>query len=169
MSRKALVLALLLPLAVLVMGVVRAEKHLANSRAWVFDVTGYDPRDLLRGHYIQFRLDLHEEAELEPCDDGKEECCWCLEPNAENEPPRVRRATCSRAKDECSGFVQARSLEQLRRYYIPEQDAGALEAKLQKAAQEKTARLEVAVNVAGQAQVKRLLIDGQEIRADTTR
>ena len=63
--RFRLALALALPLVVIAIGIVRGELHLAGARRWTFEVGGYDPRDLLQGRYLAYRLELHEEAPLE--------------------------------------------------------------------------------------------------------
>lgn len=117
MSRKVLMVALLLPLLVILLGIAKAEWHLAHARTWAFDITGYDPRDLLRGHYLQYRLVLHESEPLEPCrEDLGEACCFCLTATAANAPPKVQRARCERARASCEGLLQTRYLKQLERY-----------------------------------------------------
>lgn len=164
MSRNWLIAALLLPLVVIGIGIGRAEHHLAHSTAWVFEIDGYDPRDLLRGRYIQFRVDLHEDTPLEVCDDNQSDrCCLCLTRNDDKALPRVQRATCERAK-QCDGLMQTRYLSELRRYYIPEEDAWKLEQQFMDAARESQARLRVAIDDSGKPQIESLLINGQEIR-----
>lgn len=166
MPRNLLIVALLLPLAVIGIGIGRAEHHVANSRLWLFDVNGYDPRDLLRGHYIQFRLDLHEMPPRETCDDDSgAACCLCLTMLSADAPPQVERATCETARTLCDGALQTRFLSQLNRYYIPEQDAWKLEQDFQAAAQSGSARLRVAINKEGEPQIDGLLVNGNEILA----
>lgn len=165
MSRNLVIVALVLPLLVIGLGIVRAERHLATSASWLFEVDGYDPRDLLRGHYIQFRVDLHEEAPLDACDDNQSDrCCLCLTPTSAQNPPRVQRATCERAQSQCEGVLQTRYLSELRRYYIPEEDASKLEQQFRDAAQERRALLRVAIDDAGKPQIESLLVNGEEIR-----
>lgn len=165
MPRNLVIVALLLPLCVIGLGIVRAERHLARSTSWVFEVDGYDPRDLLRGHYIQFRLDLHEEAALEACDDDRSErCCLCLTATTKDQPPRVQRSTCARATSQCDGVLQTRYLSELRRYYIPEEDAWKLEQQFREAAQASRALLRIAINDDGKPQIEALLVNGHEIR-----
>ncbi|VWX57440.1 GDYXXLXY domain-containing protein [Sphingorhabdus sp. 109] len=50
-------LALLLPLAglALIWWITERESH--QGTEWDVPIAGYDPRDLLRGHYVQFRYD----------------------------------------------------------------------------------------------------------------
>jgi uncharacterized membrane-anchored protein len=54
MSRRVTLVAVALPLLAIVLGIVRAERFLGRTRDFVLEIGGYDPRDLLRGHYLQF-------------------------------------------------------------------------------------------------------------------
>jgi uncharacterized membrane-anchored protein len=166
MSRKVLFAALAFPLLVLALGIGRAEHHLRNSKKWVFEVTGYDPRDLLRGQYIQFRIALHETAAPVRCDDhGPESCCFCLTGDASDVPPRVERTTCANALPRCDGVLQTRYLTELQRYYIPEARAAALNPLFQRAISEHTARIVVAIDADGKPQIDALLIGGKRIES----
>jgi hypothetical protein len=76
MKHWKIALALLLPLAALAAGIVRSERALATATPWAIPITGYDPRDPLRGHYIQFRYDWKVVGEAGLCRDGG--CLICL-------------------------------------------------------------------------------------------
>lgn len=167
MSRNALAAAVVLPLLVIALGIVRAERHLANSTRWTFDVQGYDPRDLLRGHYINYRLDLHEGAPIEACRENDDDCCLCLSAQGSGVPPKVQRATCTVAKQRCEGVLRTRYLTELQRYYIPENEAYKLERRFQEAAANRTAHLRVAVDDTGKPQVEALLIGGVPVEKRT--
>jgi len=165
MSRKFLALAVVLPLLVLALGILRSERHLSENRRWVFDVTGYDPRDLLRGHYIQYRLVLDEgdaaARGLEPCMDSSsdERCCLCLSADVLMGPTTVVRTTCEAAMAQCEGALKTRYLEELQRYYIPEARAEELTTLFQEAAGEHRSKLVVAVDRSGKPQIDTLLVD----------
>ncbi len=166
MPRNVLMVALILPLIVIAIGIGRAEHHLATSRVWTFDINGYDPRDLLRGHYIQFVVELNEGPPIEACDDDTSaRCCFCLTTTAPDQPPQVAAASCQYAQAQCDGALQMRHLKQLSRYYIPEAEAWKLEQQVQEAARQNTAQLRVAINDDGEPQIKALLVNGQEILA----
>lgn len=47
--------ALALPLIGLVVAAILPWRDERNSVAWDVPITGYDPRDILRGHYVMFR------------------------------------------------------------------------------------------------------------------
>src|SRR5687768_2949457 len=101
MRRELLLAALVLPLMTIVTGIVRAELHFARSRDFTFDVEGYDPRDILRGQYIQYRIAFHEEQSGNQCPDGSESCCLCLTDKGPKAPPGVVRSDCADARHSC--------------------------------------------------------------------
>lgn len=162
MPRKWLIAAVVLPLVIIALGIVKAERHLSRSTRWVFDVTGYDPRDLLRGQYLQYRLDLHERAPRQACEGDGERCCYCLTAQGAGQPPKVERATCELARSECDGALQTRYAEP-QRYYISEARAEELTRILQDASAKQQARLALAVDSRGAAQIEALLINGEPI------
>jgi hypothetical protein len=61
--RFLLPLALLLPLAGLALIWLQTERESHQGSEWDVPIAGYDPRDLLRGHYVQFRYDWPAVAE----------------------------------------------------------------------------------------------------------
>lgn len=78
-------------------------------------IVGYDPRDLLRGHYLQFRLDLAP---------GEAAPCACLEPNpADALRPIARPVSCPAAAEPppCPQYVDMP--RQTFRYYLPQEKA----------------------------------------------
>ncbi|MBL1319894.1 MAG: GDYXXLXY domain-containing protein [Methylophaga sp.] len=49
----------MIPFILLCLLIARAEYHLSVGTQWDTAITGYAPRDLLRGHYLRFRLNSH--------------------------------------------------------------------------------------------------------------
>jgi uncharacterized membrane-anchored protein len=171
MRRSFLAFAVVLPLVALVLGIVRSEQRLAEGRRWSFEVTGYDPRDLLRGHYIQYRLVL-EDTDLpvlgagdgSSCDDETGDfCCLCLLADVENDKTYVERTACQLARTECEGMLQLRYLGELERYYIAEERAEELTAIFQDAARDNRARLIVAIDAEGKPQIDTLLVNDMPV------
>jgi uncharacterized membrane-anchored protein len=169
--RSFIAVAVVLPLVVLVLGMVSAERRLGDNRRWTFAVTGYDPRDLLRGHYIQYRL-VTDETDLPPlgrangrtCDETiPGDCCLCLTENVSGEPALLEWTTCTTAFDECEGAMQTQYLNQLQRYYIAEANAEWLTELFQDASREHRAQLVVAIDKLGRPQIDTLLIDDMPI------
>lgn len=167
MRRSFLAFAVALPLVALGLGIMRSEQRLAEGRRWSFEVTGYDPRDLLRGHYIQYRL-VFEDADLpvlgagdgQSCDDEESDsCCLCLLADVETDRTLVERTECRLAREECEGALQLRYLKELRRYYIAEDRAQELTEIFQDASLEHRSRLVLAIDVHGRPQIDTLLVD----------
>lgn len=55
--RAMLAAALLLPLIVLAYSWASTYRLAQQGQDWLIPIQGYDPRDLLRGHYVQYRYD----------------------------------------------------------------------------------------------------------------
>lgn len=64
--RIALAAALLLPLAFFAMAWATTWRTAQQGQDWLIPIKGYDPRDLLRGHYVQYRYDWPQAAEFNP-------------------------------------------------------------------------------------------------------
>ncbi len=119
--RRLLVLApLLLPTLLVAGWAAQLTLARASQPALRVAITGYDPRDLLRGHYLQFRLDLP----------ATEAACACLRPNpADALRPVVEAAACTLPPaGDCRHRIDAPG--QPFRYYTSEERALALEAEL---------------------------------------
>ncbi|HEV7368822.1 hypothetical protein [Arenibaculum sp.] len=84
-------------------------------------ITGYDPRDLLRGHYLEFRLDLADADGL---------ACACLHPDpATPRHPAAVPASCGAPPPrDCRHFIA--EPRQVYRYYAAEERALALQEEL---------------------------------------
>lgn len=88
--RAMLVAALLLPLAVLAYSWASTYRLAQQGQEWLIPIQGYDPRDLLRGHYVQYRYDWPVAAQ--PSETGKAEAAFdpafasrlCIEGKAPN-------------------------------------------------------------------------------------
>jgi uncharacterized membrane-anchored protein len=153
--------AVALPLLAIVLGIVRAERFLGRTRDFVFEVGGFDPRDLLRGHYLQFRLGAGPLPEREPCvDDPQGTCCLCLTRAQPGQVSQVERATCATARAVCDASLPLGVLAQPYRYYVPEESAKELEKHLLDAMPRRGARAVVAVDARGEARIRELRIDG---------
>jgi uncharacterized membrane-anchored protein len=167
--RWLLVAALLLPLVTIVAGIVSAERHLARSSEWVFEIDGYDPRDLLRGRYVEFRLNLREESATGACiGPATEACCYCLERRGTAIPPRVTRTTCSDAAS-CDGRLRVDKANKTHRYYVPEQRARQIEMQLIEAAQTGDAHVVLAIDARGTPQIVELRLGGVPVRGAGSR
>lgn len=76
MKRPLLLLALLLPLAGLAGSIAVRQTGLADASAWAIPIAGYDPRDPLRGRYIQFAYAWNVQGDATLC--RNQSCDLCL-------------------------------------------------------------------------------------------
>lgn len=162
MTRSLRLIAVSLPIAFLVFMIASAEWQLADSRTWHFAIRGYDPRDLLRGHYVLFQVDVDPAETIGTCAIDDPDCCYCLSPGDDIEA-RVALAPCAEARSQCEAFVRTAPLHALRRFYIPEAGRIELESRLRSAARERRAHVAVAVSASGEPMIEALLVDGQPL------
>lgn len=162
-------LALILPLLVLAGGIVRGERAIRSGETWRFEVGGYDPRDLLRGRYLRFRI---VEQWGEPYDYGQSSPaadCACLERTDDRSPPTLHAASCTFARAECDHFVVRADLQSIDRFYIPEDQARDLERRLQEAAARDAARAVIVINPNGTPILVDLEVDGAPLSESRSR
>ena len=153
--------ALLLPLIVLAGGIVRGERAVRIGEIWRFDIGGYDRRDLLRGRYLQFRIEEQWGNAYHIADEVAE--CACLERTGDTTAPTLHRVACEYTEFRCDSFIALDALQRLNRFYIPEARAKELEQVLLDAQERDAAQISVSVDRTGKATIVDLLIDGQPI------
>jgi uncharacterized membrane-anchored protein len=160
MTRKPAVLVpvLLLPVLAILGLIYRAETVLQTGRKWVVKIGGYDPRDLLSGHYLRYRI-RWDMQERESC----QTCCYCLwNPGAPTDKPvepAVRIVSCAE-RGPCESWFPEEDAAALEKYFIPETEG----ARLERALREKEAALLLSVSRRGRVGVEELLIDGRPWR-----
>lgn len=157
MINKKLLLIVMIPFILLCLLIVRAEYHLNMGTEWDIAVRGYDPRDLLRGHYLRFRLDYNYIDNKENNCSG-DDCCLCLN-KAEHQAPKVHKTDCATAKTQCDAFILSELQHSLNRFYIPETKAQLAETLLQKAREHDTAYLRLSINAKGEPRIVDMLIN----------
>lgn len=149
-QRKAAALAL--PLVVLLAMVVRAEAIVAMGRSYILPIAGYDPRDLLRGQYLRFRVEWNTYGNRWP-EPGEG---VCVRESAQRENPVVRFAP-QGADENCQAFINPDALQNLNQYFIPEGTGIPLE----QAIRERRAEIKVKVGRGGDVIIEDLLLDGE--------
>ena len=170
----AVVVALALPVLALAGLVGQQELLLANARILSVPLTGFDPRDLLRGHYIRAQLDWSWENA--PSVDEYQAVDGALCVLAETPKPRVRFLagwkTGDRTDADCrlviAGHARAPSRfapSQLDngdgaiQFYVPEARTSDLEKLMRERPGSLTADL--AIRADGAAAIKALRVDGE--------
>ena len=161
MINKKLLMIVMIPFVLLCLLIVRAEYHINTGAQWDFAITGYDPRDLLRGHYLRFRLSYDWQDEKGSCS-RHSSCAYCLT-DVGNQAPKVHKTAIHLAK-QCDGFMLSdNSQEPLNRFYIAETQAKLAEDILQQARTDNTAYLRLSINKKGESRIVDLLIDGRPL------
>lgn len=156
-------IALAVPLVVLLLLIGRGELITQSGTKWRVRITGYDPRDLVHGHYLRYQLswiwaDSDGESErtsrrLRPRDP---DFFFCLNPGTdERRPPEPRISMVSRdERSGCKSSFPVEIEERLNRFYIPEGKGAAFES----AVRNETCYVVLAVSRTGQVVVEDLLV-----------
>ena len=164
-SRRILMIAVLVPILGVVVMVGRAEFGRQAGTTWRIPITAYDPRDLLRGHYLRYQYVFDWQGE-DSCGQGSAErpaagCCLCLAASGGlDRPPRVRQIQCDETEPSCDCVLQGSAVQAPQRYFIPEARARELEARLSGS----DAALELQCTADGQVAIRELFIDGRPWR-----
>lgn len=152
-SKKALIAALLFPILALAALTDYKRSVLTFGTEVTLPITGYDPRDLLAGHYLIYQVDYGVNGICQGTYAEKKIGFICLdEPKqfsfTRPEPCRnLIRGVCNFSRFEAG----------IERYYVPQERALELEQKVRS----KSASIVLSLPSSGQAQVKDLLIDGK--------
>lgn len=128
--RKIHLFAIVFPIVGLLTWCLSLQSKATFGQEVRLGIEGYDPRDLLSGHFLRFRLSLTRTLNCPVTDTTTREArsmCACLVPSA-SEPPlfegkEVRH--CSEVRETCAVFLQGTCQgpefsSELDRYYIPE-------------------------------------------------
>lgn len=165
-------LVLALPFAAMLLMIGMNAQNMSHKEYRV-KIEGYDPRDLLRGHYLIFRYVWPERAQesAQACWDNGNSCCACF--NGEAEAPDIEFGNCAHYAaqenicqatlpmiDSAGGTPQPH--ENLLRYYIPEAEARNLEDWLRGGMHNFEVGI-VPLPEGQGAQLKMLYIDGQKL------
>jgi hypothetical protein len=164
MSRRVVLVAVVLPVLAIALGIVRAELLLRRAPDFVLEMDGYDPRDLLRGHYLQFTLRVDPLAEREPCDAAERgRCCVCLTRAGPGVLSAAARSSCATARAACDGALPLEMLARSYRFYVPEKRALELERQARDAVARGAAHAAFALDADGVVRVREVRIDGTAI------
>lgn len=147
-SSNRLIIALIIP--VLILGLICAKKQydLTHGAEVTLPISGYDPRDILSGHYLVYQIDFNI----------PNLCATLAIPGYVCINPRVFSAAPIKGcrliiKGNCRGGRFETGAE---KFYIPENRAAELNAKILT----HSAAIVLSVTADGTARAKDLLIDG---------
>lgn len=160
-KRSLLAFALLLPILALFLWLSTTHIEREAAPRYILNIEGYDPFDVLRGHYLIYRVNYNISGLCRPRDQEEKRLSpprrnlayVCLEPKAFSyeKPSKGCKAF---IRGHCSGTLFYAGIE---RYYIPEEHAKTLE----KMVRGKSAQIEISVGPRGQGYVRDLLINQQ--------
>ena len=114
--------ALLLPIVAFAGLTARAELVRAAGPVFRVAITGYDPRDLLQGHNLRYRIQWPEDG---ACDDAA--CCLCLRTSGSH-----TKSECGVASQTCDAQLNHQMVEQERKFFIQEDAGLALEQAIRR-------------------------------------
>lgn len=123
-------LAVVIPLVALLAWAL--SEQMTHDRGEIFrlKIVGYDPVDILSGHYLRFRYDL---GKVEVCKNlpNKTAICACLKPGDLGALEAERSGDCEQLQNSCSTILKGRCqyntfLTFSERYYFPEEYASVL-------------------------------------------
>ena len=150
--------ALILPVLCLIGLTVYKAAKIAAGKEIVIPITGYDPRDLLSGHYLTFRLDLDNESLCADYNNNHSPVYACLR-QLENNELNVNMANDASAEPGCDAKLMGKCeygifSAGIERFYIPEEYA----AELDKIIRNGKVKILVSIDKNGKAIIKDLLI-----------
>jgi len=153
-SKRALLLSLLFPIFLLAGLTLKKQSTKSLGQSITLPISGYDPRDLLSGHYLVYRIDYGVDVcESGSFSDAASETFFVC-PN-EKRVELFKPSTCDLAiRGSCS---HGRFVAGVEKYFVPQEQA----LRLEKIVQSGKASVVLAVSRDGQAVVKDLLIKGK--------
>jgi uncharacterized membrane-anchored protein len=152
LHRNFLIFAILFPVLLMFALMVYKQRIVSQGTRVILKISGYDPRDLLSGHYLLFRVNY---GVTPGCNDHEAEpayVCLTKQTFEYGEPKDCAVAI--------AGICQSgRFVAGIERFYVPQENAFELE----KHVRGKDASIELAIKN-GKAQIVDLLIEGQSWR-----
>jgi uncharacterized membrane-anchored protein len=164
MNKRALLFVVALPVAYMALWLVSLVVTVSSAKEITLEVEGYDPRDLLSGHYLTYRVS-YGEAVSKAGDYARSssECiCFGAEPTVPAKATWIGGCD-ERDQNTCGIYLRghtdwgSRFTADIERYYFPEQYASALQRV------PPNATIRVAVPSTGRGIVRGMYVDGIEI------
>jgi uncharacterized membrane-anchored protein len=163
-ASKSVLIAVAAPLFVYFSHIGRSEFHLAQGSELILAIEGYDPRDLLRGRYLQFSYSLAPgEADgerrwgMRRLNDSN---CYTPSHSDAARPAELRPTPCTKT-DTLKVWIHGSHVSGRQQFFLPEAKAKAVETHFL----EHGGALRVKVLEHGKLVVVDLLIKGQPWRA----
>lgn len=150
-KKQLLIFAIVFPIVLLFAFMVHKQRVVSEGVRVVLKISGYDPRDLLSGHYLIYAVEYGVTPNCRLINSGRFQAHVCLSNRTFNVGPANDCSLAINGMCENGRFVAG-----IERFYVPQENAYELE----KHVMGRNAAIELAIK-SGQAQVVDLLIDGQ--------
>ncbi len=156
---KWLIIALIIPLLSLIILTIYKQTKISFGKTIIIPITGYDPRDLLSGHYLIYRLNYnienHEYNEYE----DKETIYLCVK-QLEKNSVKSKVVHSLADNQDCDTIIKGyfkrkKFIAGIERFYIPEEHSKILDTIIRKG----QGKLVIKVDNKGNAAIKDLLIN----------
>jgi uncharacterized membrane-anchored protein len=157
-TKRALILALIFPILVLAgLSVYRGYVRSTGVEV-ILPISGYDPRDLLSGHYLIYRIEYGVEGICSGLTGQGTTGYVCLDPKMFSSSQPLNCSTLIRGICNDGRFEAG-----IEKYYVPEKQARQLEQQIQS----KSASILLSITSTGQAQVKDLMVNGRSWKSQS--
>lgn len=172
MSKSMKYALLFLPILALAGLTLLHEYRRSTGTVWTVPIAGYDPRDMLRGHYLQYQFEWDLTG---PGSCSGEDCALCTdEPERFNPParlvPRNEAGVCASfisvstaPFNPADGIYIAGARDNLTRYYVPESEALRLQTLLAQGDEAPEFSIALRVTDTGTAYIDTLYVDGEPL------
>jgi len=163
MKKYLLLAAVVFPIVVLLGLMFSKQARLAQGSQVILPIEGFDPRDLLSGHYLTYRINYGGSAD---CSRGQKLYACLYKESGTEERYRARFISQDDSEDsDCTLFIAGRCengrfAAGIEKFYIPEQHA----APLDRAVRTGKGKIVLKVSGSGAAAIQDLLIDGKSWR-----
>ena len=152
-SKKYILISLIIPIIALLTLAIYKKYNFLTGYQIILPITGYDPRDLLSGYYLNYNIEYDvTDICLNSAYGENKHAYICLDPKIFS---YTRPYNCNLLiKGAC---IDRRFRAGIERYYVPKEDA----KRLEKLIRSNKASIVLSVPKNGDAQVKDLLINGK--------
>lgn len=137
------------------------------GQKWKIEITGYDPRDILQGHYLRFRyLWNWSDGGEHLCPQSKGDCCMCLNKQDDGDVnPFVSLHACeSPVLNSCDAVWKGRAgfgnfTVPLNRYYISQTLALPAQSLILRPPNNETFHIEISLNKANKGMIRGMYVN----------
>ena len=149
-NKKLLIIALLIPILFLLGFTIKNQLALSHGKEFSLPVEGFDPRDLIAGHYLIYRVNY---GGVPKCSVGQKLSYVCLDPYGDYASLKPEDGSCKlfiKGSCEYGGFSAG-----IEKFYIPEEFSRELTSKIVN----HKGKILISVSKSGDAIIKDLLIE----------